>query len=308
MTNVAPITVITDTPDGMLDYLVQRTAETIGKLVDRAGAVVVGEVEETRGHSVPVRDEDAGRLQAWFSREVCSPPRIVLHQTRVRVQEWLTGPDTAGTIDLVYVPRTDSRTSETFPLFEAHDAGLLFLQSIPPDLPYAAYIPARSRQLAPGEKGMRRFHITDYDDRGRPYIRNETDAVQETIAAVRWYVALPINDPVGLNAALFHALSEAKPHIVEEAIRQLANRRIPSAADRLREMLGWATGELRVRLMLGLWILDERDLARDLLEKILREDGRAAVLGRWGLQATSTETGRPAGTLFGPDPAEVKGD
>ena len=78
--------------------------------------------------------------------------------------------------------------------------------------------------------------------------------------------------------------------------------------ERFREMLAVAGCELSVRLMLGLWVLGERDAAGEMLESSFRAEGKDIWLGRWGVQFSSTETGQPIGPLFGPSPAEVKGD
>lgn len=309
VTRVVATEVIQDTPGSILDYLVLRTDDTIGRRVDHADAIVVGEVEETGGHSVPVRDDDAGRLEEWLSREADAKPKIVVHLTRVRVQEWFVGSTGAGdVIDIVYVPRTRGGGLEALPLFNAGDRGVMFLQTMPSGLAYSGYVPVPSYRLAPGETCMQSFQVQDYDNQGRPYTRDQTEAVEESIAALRWYVALPHDDPRRLNWALFEALSSRNTRIVRHAVRELARWRAAGSGERFREMLAFSGGELSVRLMLGLWVLGERDAAGGVLESFFRAEGKDAWLGRWGVQFSSIDTGQRVAPLFGPSPAEVKGD
>ena len=300
--------VISDTSKAILDYLTQRTDYTIGTRADGADAAIVGEVEGSEADSVPVREEDAGRLQPWLSGEAGPIPKMIIYRTWIRVEAWLTGPGSSSAIEIFYVLRTDRRSFEPVPLFEAHDHGLVFLRKMRTSLPYSSYVSPQGYQLATEEKGMEQFQVKDYDDQGRLYVRDHTAAVQESIAAVRWYVALPKNDDEKLNAELFKALSSANRRIIRHAIRALARRRAPGCGGRFHEMLDSTSGELHDRLILGLWVLGDQDASTEALEKMFREEGKAAVLGRWGLQYSTTDTGQPTAPLFGPDPSEMKGD
>jgi hypothetical protein len=94
-------------------------------------------------------------------------------------------------------------------------------------------------------------------------------------------------------------LHEQNPQIVHDAIRELAETSAPSAATSFEKMLTAATGQLRIELMLGLWIIGKREVALQILEQEFRE-GKDTWLAVWGLQSSLTETGEPTGTLFGP--------
>jgi hypothetical protein len=72
------------------------------------------------------------------------------------------------------------------------------------------------------------------------------------------------------------------------------------AAQRFKSMLTAATGELRVELMLGFWLLGDQEAALQILEQEFQK-GKDIWLARWGLHPSVTETGEPIGTLFGPD-------
>jgi len=266
-------------------------------------------VEETGAQSVPVSKHDTSRLQEWLSLEAGVVPKIMVHRTRVGVEEAFVGSTGAGdVIDIVYVPRTRRGGAEALPLFNAHDRGILFLRTMPRGLAYSDYVPGPGYRLAPGETQIHSFQPKDDDIHGRPHTRDQSEAVEETIAALRWYVALPRDDPGSLSCALFEALSSGNTRIVRHAVRELAYRRAAGSMERFREMLAVAGCELSVRLMLGLWVLGERDAAGEMLESSFRAEGKDIWLGRWGVQFSSTETGQPIGPLFGPSPAEVKGD
>jgi hypothetical protein len=65
-------------------------------------------------------------------------------------------------------------------------------------------------------------------------------------------------------------------------------------------MLRSATGDLRLELTLGLWILGEREAAITSLDGLMREDGTDRFLEHWQLKRSSAEDGATTGTLFGP--------
>jgi hypothetical protein len=283
--------VLADSPASILDYLARRTSDTVGKQVERSDAIVVGEVEETGGHSVDVKPQDTSTLQEWFSGEAGSTPKIMVFQTRVRVEEWLKGPGNPDVIDLVYVPRSRSHDSEALPLSDVNDRGMLCLRNLPPQSPYVSYLPEQAYQLARGEKGMRTF-------------RDDQAAVNETLAAMRWYLALPPDDTDRRRKALIDALQEGNPQIVHHAIRELAETSAPGAAESFKEMLIAATGELRTELMLGLWVIGERTAALEILDQELSR-GKENWLARWELKFSSNETGGRLDTLFGPAASEM---
>jgi hypothetical protein len=215
------------------------------------------------------------------------------------VDEWLKGSGEPDVIAIVYVPRWHPRDSEPLPLFDVHDRGLLCLRKMPAHLPYASYVPAKSYQLCLGEKGMCKFLVTVYDDQGHAYTRDDTASVSETIAAMRWYLALPRDDTERRCEDLFDALHERNPQIVYHSIRELAETSAPYAAETFKKMLTAAAGRLRVEIMLGLWIIGQREVSLQILDQEFR-DGKDAWLARWGLRSSLSETGEPTGTLFGP--------
>ena len=299
MMQILPTEVIPDSAGSTLDYLVRRTSETIGMQADRAEAIVVGTVEETGGRSVDVRVENISSLRPWFSGEAGPVPKLLIYQTRVKVEQWLKGPGEPASIDIVYVPRWVPRDSALLPLFDPHDRGLLCLRTMPLGLPYCTYVPERSYQLALGEKGMRKFEATDGDNQDHLPASNIEPTANEIAAAIRWYLALPKGDMARRQESLFEALSERNPHIVHHAIRELAQTSAPGMAQRATQMLMSATEGLRVELMLGLWLIGEREAAMQVLEQEFLV-GKDTWLARWGLRSSSKGTAEPMGSLVGP--------
>jgi hypothetical protein len=300
---------MSNTPQGILDYLVQRTEDTIGRQVDRSQVVIVGQVQTSEARNLPVRSEHVDALQPWLSGEVGIGPTITVHLTNVQVEKWLVGPGEAAQLELAYVypALMLDDSSGTVPFFSVGERGLFFLQGISPDLPYTPYVPRPAYQLAPGENWARNFLVTDYDERGEPFTRDETAQVEETVAAVQWYAILP-REGEDLHRALLQALDDVNPQVVRHAIRALAYRGGPAVAQAFQERLPGAIQERQVRLMLGLWILGERQAAQNVLEELFRVHGKDAWLTRWNIQPTWAEEGEPIYTLYGPDPAELVGD
>lgn len=309
-TRVLPIVQISNTPKGILEYIVQRTADTIGKQVDRSQVVIVGDVQKSVARSLPIRPEHAATLQPWFSGEAGMGLQIIIHFTSVQVERWLVGPGEAKQLEIAYADPTMivNGGPDLIPLFDVGDRGLIFLQKVSPDVPYAPYIPQPAYQLAPGEIGMRNFLLTDYDEQGQPFTRNETAKVEETIAAVQWYAVLPREKPEALHHILLQALDSANPQIVHHAIRVLAYRGDSIMAQVFKERLQSAKESLRIRLMIGLWILGEQEAAENILEEFFRIHGKYAWLAQWGVKPSLIEEGHPIDTLYGPDPSEFKGD
>lgn len=302
-TRVVPTTLIPDTPDGILDYLVARTSDTIGRKVELSDAVVVAEVEESGGHSLAVRPEDATVLGPWLSGEAGAAPHIMVYRTRARVEEWLWPPHPTGnktnTIEIVYVPRWDKQDRDLLPLFNVHDRGLLFLRRLPDGRPYASYLSdgLSSYQLAAGETAI---HSLSPD----------AETAEDLVKAVSWYASVPSDNPQRRRQQLIEAVAAAHDQsvngaIVRLAIRELAECRAPGAAELFTSLLAQSAGETRVPLILGLWLLGERQAAHDALEQDLRS-GREAFLASWGLRPSTSEAGEPSAVLFGPDPTVVK--
>jgi len=306
-TQLTPFVLIPDTTEAVLDYLVQRTAATIGALVDQSGVVVVGSVQEVAISNVPVRPEHVAALEPWLSGQAGAGAQLVIQTARVHIEDWLVGPERAPEILVVgFLPGATS--GPALPILRAQERGLFFLTAVPADVPYAPYLPRSTYQFAPGEVGVRSFLVTDYDERGQPFTRDETPQIQQIIAAVRWYAALPVGEPTALHDALHRALDHANPRVTRHAIRALANAGDPAAADAFRARLHGATEDRYVRLMLGLWILRQREFAGGLLQSRFHEEGRYPWLLRWGLQPSGAKEGPLAGMLSGPDPSELKGD
>jgi hypothetical protein len=303
-----PTVLIPNTHKGILDYLTERTADTIGEQVNRSQVIVVGRVRQAESRSIPIRLEDVASLQPWLSGEAGIAPSIDIFLTRVQVERWLVGPSDAEQIEVAYAGPRGTGGAEFFPNFNLRDRGLLFLRKIPPDLPYASYIQDRAYQLAAGEKEIRSFQVTDYDQQGRPYTRDETASVEETIAAVEWYAALPHENLDALRQALSGALDDTNPRVARHAIRSLARLGNPAAAQQFKDRVPNAPEDLRVRLMLGLWILGEEQAAKDLLEEFFQQHGEYPWLAQWAVELTQVEPGKIVDTLYGPDPAELKGD
>jgi hypothetical protein len=296
---VAPVETVADTADGLLEYLARRTAATIGTFIDRSNAVIVGEVVQTDASNVPVRDVDLDALQPWLSGEAATPPHIVVVLTLIRVVEWLVGEQPAQRVQVVDVLQSRGAVAagDIAPVLAPGDRGLLFLRRAAPDLPYASYLSGDPFQLVSGETGIRRFPVNEVDNMGNPVARDRTTEINEEIEAIRWYVAAR-----GDTGRLRTGLDHDNPLIVRQAIRELALRRTEGAGRKYMEMLSVATGDLRLQLMLGLWVLGEQQAARSAFEGLLREIGVETLLAQWGLKHSLTEKGEPTETLFGPKP------
>lgn len=308
MTRLTPFVFIPDTVDSILDYLVQRTAHTTGELVDRSQLIIVGSVEDVDARIVRVRPEDINALKPWLSGEAGTDPHIIIHVTRVRVEKSLVGARRAKEVEIAYPGVGSSGAAGFPPIFQVQERGILFLREIPPDAPYAPYIDWSAYQLVPRETGMRSFLVTDYDERGRPLVRDETARVEETIEAVRWYNTLPRKEAKALHQVLLQALNNTNTRVVRHAIRALAREGNPTVAQLFKNRLLATNEELRVRVLLGLWILGEQKAARNILEETFKEQGKYQWLARWGVEPALMEAGQRADTLCGPDPLEVKGD
>jgi hypothetical protein len=259
---------------------------------------------------MPVRPESISALQPWLTSDTGAHPQIVIQFTNVKVERGLVGARNLTRIDIAYPLAAAARPlgADFVPIFNTEDRGLLFLRELPSHVAYAAYIPQPAYQLANGETGVRKFLVTDYDERGQPFTRDETAKVEDAIAAVQWYSDLDRENPEALHQALMLGLDDPNPQITRHAIRSLSHRGDSKTVRVFKERLQNATGDLRIRLILGLWILGEKDTAETLLEGIFREYGKDAWLAHWGIKPSMVEEGDPVGTLYGPDPSKFKGE
>lgn len=307
---VTPVVSFSNDSRSILDYLKARTADTIGSQVDRAQVVIVGTVRESDARHIPIRSEQIPALEAWLSGDAAEGASIIMQFTKVGVERWLAGQGQTDEIEVAYpAPKLGAGKGPLFtPVFYVQERGLMFLREIPGDVAFAPYIRRPSYQLAPGEKGVRSFLPTDYDQKGQPFTRDETEEVEETISAVQWYTALPREDVKKLRPALLVAVNDSNPQIVRHAIRALANLGDSDTAQEFEGRLQTAAEDLQVRFMLGLWILGEQETAESILEALHRIHGRYPWLSSWGIQPSLVEEGQPVDTLFAPDPSEVKGD
>lgn len=309
-TQVKPTVTISNTPKGILDYLVRLTENTIGTQMDISGVVIVGEVKKSEAKGLLIRPEHISQLQSWISEETDAGPRIIIHLTVVKVEKWLFGPEMAKQVKIAYAYPKEiiDEGSDFIPIFTVKDRGLLFLQKVSPDVPYAPYIPQRSYQLAQYEKGVRNFLVTDYDDKGQPFMLDETAKVNETIAAVQWYIALPHEKPEALYQALIKAVDNVNPRIFSHAIRTLAKQGDSRTALVFKEKLKNAKEDLQVQLMLGLWVLGEQEAARHILEGLFQVHDKYTWLTRWDVKPSLAGKGHSVNTLYGPDPSGFKGE
>ncbi|MEW6181713.1 MAG: HEAT repeat domain-containing protein [Bacillota bacterium] len=307
-TRVMKIVSFTDETKSIMSYLFERTADTVGSRVDRSAVILVGKVRETEIYSLPVRRADLVMMRPWLSGEAGAGNRISVQFTRVKVERRLFGVEESEEIEIAYAYSSVGETGgpEFAPVFCRGDRGLFFLKRVSAELPYE-HLRRPSYQFAPGEKGMRSFLMTDYDKRGEPFVRDETAEVEAVISSVRWYTALP-KEKDCLIPALTDALDDPNPRVARHAVRALAILGDETAAGLLKERLWNADEDLRVRLMLGLWIAGERKIAKNVLLELFRKCGKYSWLARWGIEVSLGAGGRPAGVLYGPDPAEYKGD
>jgi hypothetical protein len=294
---VTPVETVADTPEGLLEYLVRRTAVTIGTLVDRSDAVIVGEVVHQDPANVPVPDEDIEAVQPWLSSESGAAPHIVVVHTLIRVADWLVGASDQQHVRVVHVPRRHRvvASDDDVPVFTIGDSGLLFLLHTSPSLPYASYLSGDEFQLAPGETGVRSFNTKEVRSQSGSLAGDRSIDIDESIEAIRWYVSARGNID-RLRAALNHH----NHLVVHHAIRELALNHVEGTAERFVKMSTFASGDLRLDLMLGLWIVGEQEAARSILDGLLYEIGVEAFLAQWELKHSLSEDGERIGTLFGP--------
>jgi hypothetical protein len=243
-------------------------------------------------------------------RDVPGSPRLELAIYAVDVDRWLAGPNPRERVEIVLAtpqPRVTGQSGVVQGLRDG-ERGLLFLQRVPDDIPWARHLPGPAHRLAPGESGVRAFAVPDHDDEGNPIVRDETDRIDEMIAAVAWYAGIDPEDDDASRRALIDALDSPNPRIARHAIRALAGPKDPAAAELFTARLERAGDHLRVRLMLGLWILGDRDRAVEILNGLFRRHGEDAWLADWGIQRSAGENDQPIDVLYGPDPAVSKGD
>jgi hypothetical protein len=204
--------------------------------------------------------------------------------TRLFVERRLVGASRAKRIDIAYVGAAGSGGGFT-PSFQRGDRGVFFLNQVPGDVPGAQYFPRRSYQLASGEKGLEGI---------------------EVVPAIEWYASLRRRK--ALRGALVKALHDVDQQIARQAIRSLARQSDPGVAQLFKERLDGASEDLRARLMLGLWIVGDKAAAERVLEEFFQKHGKYEWLAGWDVQATQVQPGQTVTELYGPDPAELKGD
>jgi hypothetical protein len=309
-TDVMPVVTLPNTAEGILSYLVKRTDDTIGEQVDRADVVVLGHVATYEARTVPVQSKHVATMKPWLSGEAGRGTTIFLHVTTIQVERWLIGPADTDQLDIAYVysPTVVPGGPDSVPVFHAEDRGLLFLKKVRREMPYASYVPDPAYHLAEGETGVRNFLLTDYDEKGQSFVRDETAGIEETVAAVQWYDSLSKEKCELLYRALVQALDSPNPHIGRYAIRALARGGEPNTSKALAGKLAGAGQDLKVRLMLGLWLLGEREAAANLLEGFFQAQAKYAWLEAWEVRPTVMEREEPVETLYGPDPSRLKGD
>src|SRR6266481_192990 len=131
-TTTMPVVLIPDTTAGVLDYLVQRTADTVGEQVKRCQVIAVGKVQKVETRSMPVRPESISALQPWLTSDAGAHPQIVIQFTNMKVERVLVGARNLTRIDIAY-PLAAARplSADFVPIFNTEDLGLLFLRELP---------------------------------------------------------------------------------------------------------------------------------------------------------------------------------
>jgi hypothetical protein len=261
-TTVTKIVSFPDEPEAVLEYLAARTSETVGRRVDRSGAVVLARVS-----GLDVVEGPGGRIAS----------------VGLVVERPLAGAVSGGTLTLAYpLSAVGTAPAEPEPTLAAGDRAVFFLTHDAPDSPY---------RLARGDADVVR----------------DGSVVDEVAEAVDWYAALP-GEWAGRRAALSSALSRPSARIARTAARALGESKGASAADALENALVDAGPDLRVRLMLALWLLGLRERAVELLLSAYEASGKDAWLAEWGLASSVDAEGRREAVLYGPDPSEARGD
>jgi hypothetical protein len=289
LARVARTVSFADDSGRILEYLVQRTDETVVHRVDGADVVVLGAVVDVETRVVEV------------------PEHALVEVARLAVEERLAGDAPGSSLTLAHA-RTARGTTPAVPdpSIALGDRGLFFLQELDEGERNGRDVPSPSYRLAALQDFLP-FRTEDVDERGRPTIRDETERVEETADAVRWYAGLP-DEADGRCAALASAPNHRNPRIAWAAVRSLALSSCPGRAEALAAALEGADEDLQTRIMLGLWISGEHSRSAELLESLQAGHGKDAWLAAWGLAYSVDEAGRRQPVLFGPDPAEAKGD
>ncbi len=274
---VAPVQVIADEPGALMDYLAARTAETVGKRVERADVAVLATL--TAVEPVPLGGP------AQLARDAR------LRIGRLAVERALYGAQEGDEL-IVADPRTlgaAGTAAAPAPLVEG-DRGLWLLERVREDAPYAAALPSPAYRLAPGETGP---------------VRDASAA--ELAEAVAWYAGMPAEADERRDA-MSEGLQHPNPRIARGAARALGDSGDPAAAQALRAAMDGTHDDQRERLAAALWRLGCRDEALAAMRAPFDGDAKEVWLQRWGLDYTVDEHGARIPELFGPDAAAAAGD
>jgi hypothetical protein len=307
-TRAEPVVIFADDTPAIFDYLVRRTSETIGRRVDRAASIAIGGVLNTDLHTITVKRGQAARLRNWTGLRTQGGAKIALSITTVQIERWLRGDVAVPQIALVYPVTVGSGGAVGPPLLSVGNRGLLFLSPIVAGVQKIVGLSEPAYQLAADERGMHTYVTTNYDDRGKPYTSDNTEMIEQLVAAVVWYNGFEQQPDEVRSQMLADALESANPHIFRHALRSLGETRDPSASLLLKNQLTSEDEEVRVRAMLGLWLLGDDQSAQAALERLFQLYGKYTWLARWGIERTLSAKGKPIATLYAPDPAETRGD
>ena len=271
-TRVTKTVAFPDTPAAVLDYVLSRTAATIGHRVDDARLVVAGHVTQVE----PV--QAGGR-------------RIDL--AHVAVERALAGPPVGTELRLAHPRAAATGPPPHAPTLWRCLRGVFFLEPLAAEDPVAQAIAHPAFRLRAG----------DHDIVGR----DDAALLDQAADAVAWYAALPADD-VARYEAMVQALGSPNAHVARTAARALGASGRPEAAAVLEATLGRADDAVRDCILAALWRLGRRERAIELLEGVRAGEGSDAWLSRWGLAHSVDTEGRQEAMLFGPDPEELKGD
>ena len=298
MTQIQPFIYIQNNDDEIMDYLIKRTDRTIGNIFKQCDAIVVGEVTDINMISNDIH-EDKSDISTKYITKANNKETVLICQTEINIDRWLYGYEKSSSIIISY-PMSHKPGEYNF-IFEKNDEGLFFLVKIKSDFPCCSYLKSTDYQLIFKGPGFYNFYETYYDKSGLIKKEHKEQNVNEMIDAVVWYCSLPLDNTDNYDTSLILALNNQNEFIVRQAIRGLAYRKNPKVINIFKENIEKVSMDLKIRYILGLWILGDKLAGQELLKK--GKDKNIDLLSKWDLKFI-----KELNIFSGPDPAYVQGD
>jgi hypothetical protein len=261
---------------------------------------ILGEATSDSVLEMPVAEDEAAGLAWWVVPG--RPPKLLVDVVEISVERLLAG--SAQTTVAIAAPRamqagTGGPAAPAMPATGAR--GLVFLQRVPEDEPYARHLPRGAYRIPPEEPGLLAFEEQDFDARGRAVTRDRTPDIEMLAEAVEWYAE--VRQAVDRTGALAEAIGSSNERIARAALRELAQEASDQARATLREASASASGEMGVRVAVAMWLAGDEAAAKELAGSLAKS---ARWLSSCGLSRSVGRDG--SAVLYGPDPAAARSD